>query len=159
MQFLIPSRCPSTLYRYMSEPKLAPIGILKYLYLLNGVPKVVSLLDSVSNLWLKNELVLSTTVNHFVPFNLCKTSSTSFALCLGLMIHLFKCVGSRHSLNLPFRLFHTHKGIQPFNWLWNVHFVQNFFLDQLCLIHSSDPLALHGVTLLTGSMCGTATIL
>ena len=91
----------------MSLFKLAPIGILRYLYLLNGVPKVVSLLDSVSNLWLKNELVLLTTVKHFAPFNLCKTSSTSFALCLGLMIHLIKCVGSRHSLNLPFGLPHT----------------------------------------------------
>ena len=66
----------------MALLRLAPIGILKYLYLPNGVPNIVSLLDSVSNLWLKKELVLSTTVNHLTPFNLCKTSSTSFALCL-----------------------------------------------------------------------------
>ena len=43
--------------------KDAPIGILKHLYLPNGVPKVVNLLDSSSSLWLKNELVY--TIDYF----------------------------------------------------------------------------------------------
>ena len=78
-----------------------PIGILRYLYLPKGVPNVVSLLDSSSSLWLKNELVLSMTEKNLAPFRLCRTSSTNLELCLGLMIHLFRWVGSRQSLILP----------------------------------------------------------
>ena len=106
----------STLYWYTSldnDAPFAPIGILRYLYHPYGVPNIINVLDSSSSLWLKNELVLSTTVKYWVPFNLYNTSSTSLELCLGLIIHLFKWVGSRHNLIFPLGFLHTHKAIKP----------------------------------------------
>ena len=50
---------------------------------------------------------MSTTVKYFAPVNLCRISSTNFAEYHGLMIHLFKCVGSKHNLILPLGFF-TH---------------------------------------------------